>query len=217
MQSERDSARAPGEAGPAAAEWIACHDCDLVHRAPDVPAGGAAKCSRCGSVLFRERRDGLDRTLALTVAGIVLLIIANVFPFLSFHMQGQVTETTLGTGVLDLYEQGFPELAGLVLVTAIVAPAVHLGILLHLLLPLRLGRLPWALAPSFRLIRRIQPWSMMEVFLLGILVSVVKLAGMAKIVPGLAIYSFALLILGVAAANAAFEPRAFWRRAAELS
>ena len=198
-------------------EWIACHDCDLVHRPPQVPPGGAAKCARCGGVLFKERVDSLDRTLALTLAGTVLFVVANVFPFLSFHMQGQATTTTLGTGVVDLWSQGFPQLAALVALTAIAAPAVQLATLLNLLLPLRLGRVPWGLAPTFRLMRRIQPWSMMEVFLLGILVSVVKLAGMAKIVPGLAIYSFAVLIIVIAAANAALDPRVIWRRAEELS
>jgi paraquat-inducible protein A len=199
------------------ARWIACHDCDLVHRDRDLPPGGAAKCSRCEAVLYRERQDGLNRALALTIAGLVLFVVANTFPFLSFHMQGQVTETTLATGVWDLYEQGKPELAGLVFVTAIVAPAFQLGLLLHMLLPLQLGRRPPGLAYAFRLLRRIQPWSMMEVFLLGILVSVVKLAGMAKIVPGLAIYSFAVLIIVVAGANSVLEPRMIWRRAEEVS
>jgi paraquat-inducible protein A len=199
------------------ADWIACHDCDLVHRAPDLPPGAAARCSRCRALLYRERHDGLNRALALTIAGLVLFAVANTFPFLSFHLQGQVTETTLATGVWDLYEQGKAELAGLVLVTAILAPAFHLGLLAYMLLPLQLGRRPWALAPAFRLLRRIQPWSMMEVFLLGILVSVVKLAAMAKIVPGLAIYSFGALILVLAAADSVLEPRMVWRRAEELS
>ena len=86
-----------------------------------------------------------------------------------------------------------------------------------MLVPLQLGRRPWALAHAFRLLRRIQPWSMMEVFLLGILVSVVKLAAMAKIVPGLALYSVGVLILVVAGANSVLEPRMIWRRVEELS
>ena len=199
------------------AEWIACHECDLVHRAPRVPPGGSAKCRRCGGVLFWEKRDSINRTLALTLAGLVLFAVANTFPFLSFHMQGRATHTTLATGVVDLYRQDMTSLAGLVLFTAILAPAVQIGTLLHLLIPLRLGRVPWAMAHVFRLMRRIQPWSMMEVFLLGILVSVVKLAGMADIVPGLALYSFAVLIVVLAGANASLDPRVLWRRVAELA
>jgi paraquat-inducible protein A len=197
--------------------WISCHDCDLVHRVPRVPAGGAARCSRCGALLFRETRDSLERTLALTIAGVVLFVAANTFPFLSFEMQGQTTHTTLGTGVVDLYRQGMEEIAALVLFTAILAPAIHLTTLLYLLVPLRLGRVPRGLAAAFRLMCRIQPWSMMEVFMLGILVSVVKLAGMADILPGLALYSFAVLIFVLAAANASLDHRAIWREAEALS
>lgn len=200
-----------------APQRIACHDCDLVHQAPTVPAGGSAICARCGAILFKRKTDPIDRPLALAVAGLVLFVVANTLPFLSFRMQGRETETTLGTGVIDLYEQGMPELAAVVLLTAILAPAAHLGVLLHLTLPLKLGRVPSGLALAIRLIRRIRSWNMVEVFLLGILVSVVKLAGMATVVPGLALYAFAVLILVMAAANAAFEPRAIWSRAEELS
>jgi paraquat-inducible protein A len=201
----------------AEAELIACHDCDLVLAAPVVPPGGAAKCSRCGAVLFKEKIDSLNRTLALTIAGLVLFAVANTFPFLTFEMQGRATQTTLGTGVVDLYREGMTPIAALVALTAIAAPAVQLSTLLYLLLPLRLGRVPPALAVVFRVMRRIQPWSMMEVFLLGILVSVVKLAGMAAIVPGLAIWAFGVLILVIAAANASLDPRVIWRRVEELS
>jgi paraquat-inducible protein A len=194
------------------ADWIACHDCDLVHRAPDLPPGGAAKCRRCEAVLYRERHDGLNRALALTLAGLVLFAVANTFPFLSFHMQGQATETTLATGVLDLYRQGMWELAILVGFTAIAAPAFQLGLLLHLLLPLQLGRRPWALPESFRLLRRVQPWSMMEVFLIGILVALVKLADMAEIIPGLSLWAFAALIPTLSGTLAAFDPHVVWER-----
>ncbi len=81
-----------------------------------------------------------------------------------------------------------------------------------MLLPLKLGRVPWQLARVFRLLRHIEPWSMMEIFLIGILVSLVKLADMANIIPGLALWSFGVLILVLAAANAALDPRIVWDR-----
>ena len=75
--SRFDTAGVDPPASALMADWIACHDCDLVHRAPDLPPGGAAKCSRCEAVLYRERHDGLNRALALTVAGLVLFAIAT--------------------------------------------------------------------------------------------------------------------------------------------
>jgi paraquat-inducible protein A len=164
-------------------------------------------------VLARRKRDSLDRTLALALAGLVLFIVANAFPFLSFRMQGQVTETTLMTGIRDLWGQGMMELSLLVLLTTVLAPLFQLSTLLYLLAPLKLGSRPPALALVFRFLRRIQVWSMMEVFMLGILVAVVKLAGMAEIVPGIALWSFSLLIVVVAGTVASFDPDVVWELA----
>ena len=191
---------------------IACHECDLLHRVHPIEDGAVAKCVRCGAVLYRQKRDSLDRTLALTIAGLILFAVANIFPFLAFEIKGQETHTTLITGVLDLWGQGMQALAMVVLVTAIAFPGAQLFSLLYVLAPLKLNRVPPHLPRVFRFVRSLQPWGMMEVFLLGILVSVVKLAGMGKIIPGLALWSFALLIVILAAATASLDPRAVWER-----
>ena len=193
--------------------WLTlCHACDLPSRVGDVPEGGTARCPRCGSVVYKRVRDSLDRTLALALGGLFLFIAANAFPFLAMKMQGNVTHTTLSTGVRALYEQGSPIVASLVLVTTIVAPFVQISALIFVLGPLRLGvRVPGQ-AQVFRLLRRVQPWSMMEVFIMGILVSLVKLIAMAQIVPGIALWSFVLLIPVLAAATSSLDAEWVWRR-----
>jgi len=191
---------------------VACHDCDLLQWEPEVPAGGCARCSRCDAELWRHRRDSVERTLALTVAGAVLFAVANSFPFLGFHMQGQVTETTLSSGVRQLFAQGQWPVASLVLFTTIVAPALQLGMLGYVLGPLRFGRRAPGFVPAFRTLLRLRPWSMMEVFLIGILVSLVKLADMATIEPGLSLWAFTLLIPILAGALASLDPREVWDR-----
>jgi paraquat-inducible protein A len=191
---------------------VACHECDLLQHIPRQRQGGKARCRRCDAVLHRSVRDSLNRTLALTLAGLVLFIVANAFPFLSFKMQGQVTETTLATGVRDLYAQGMWELALLVMMTSMLVPLLQLLLLLYVLLPLKFNRKPWQLAAVFRLLQRLGPWGMMEVFMLGILVAVVKLVEMAQIIPGLALWSFALLIFVLAGAAAALDPEVVWER-----
>ena len=198
---------------PIASGWLTlCHACDLPSRVGDVPEGGTARCPRCGSVLYRRIRDSLDRTLALAVAGMFLVAAANVFPFLEFKMQGNVTHTTLSTGVRALYEQGTPLVASLVLLTTIVAPFLQIFSLIFVLGPLRLGMRVPGQTRVFRLLRAVQPWSMMEVFIMGILVSLVKLIGMAQIVPGIALWSFVLLIPVLAAATASLDAEWVWRR-----
>jgi paraquat-inducible protein A len=196
---------------------VACHDCDLLHRLGEIPEGTAALCQRCGGLLRRRRPRSIERTLALVLGAAVLFVVANAFPFLSFDMKGQETQTTLITGVRDLWEQGKPELAALVALTIFLAPLLQITILLYVLLPLQSGRVPWQMARAFRLLRRVEPWSMMEVFMIGILVAIVKLMDMATIVPGLALWAFVLLFLLISGAVASLDPHAVWERAEERS
>jgi paraquat-inducible protein A len=192
---------------------IACHECDLLYHLPALPEGSVAKCSRCGAVLQRHKRDSLNRTLAWTIAGLILFVVANTFPFLALKSGGLIRETTLITGVVELYKQNMRSVAVLVFLTSILFPVIQLAGMLYLLLPLKVKRLPWwKPALVFRFIRSLQPWAMMEVFMIGILVSMVKLAKMAKVIPGIAIYSFALLIFVLAAAVASLDPHLVWDR-----
>jgi len=69
---------------------IACHECDLIHRVKPLPEKGIANCTRCGSVLYRHKPNSIDRTLALSMAGLVLFVLANSFPFLALKMESQV-------------------------------------------------------------------------------------------------------------------------------
>jgi len=162
--------------------------------------------------LYQHKRDSLERTLALTVAGLILFVVANSFPFLGFKIQAQVHETLLITGVRELYHQGMWILATVVLLTTIVLPAAQMMGLLYVLVPLRLNRIPWKLKQVFRFIQSMRPWGMMEVFMLGILVSYVKLAKMATIVPGIALFAFMALIFILAASMAALDPHDVWER-----
>ena len=191
---------------------MACHECDLLHHIKPLPDGGVAQCIRCGAVLYRQKRDSLDRTLALTIAGLILFVVANTYPFLALKSGGLEQQTTLITGTKELYAQGMEILALLVMFTSILAPLVHLVGMLYVLLSLKFNLMPRNLPRVFRLVQSLQPWGMLEVFMLGILVSVVKLAKMAKIVPGIALYSFLVLIFVMAASSASLDPHLIWKR-----
>ena len=193
------------------AHLIACHECDLIHQLGEVPTGGAARCSRCGSALYRPKRDSINRTLALTLAGIILYIIANTHPFLGFKIGSQVRETALVTGVYELYQGDMGSIATLVLLTVVIVPAIHLLCMLYILLHLQSNRVPRYLANVFRMIILLKPWGMLEVFLLGILVSVVKLAKMATIVPGISLFAFLILIFVQAAMTVTLDSHLLWQ------
>jgi paraquat-inducible protein A len=193
---------------------IACHECDLLQRVPEQHGSGIARCRRCKAVLHRSVPNSLDRTLALTFAGLILFVVANSLPFLAFSLQGQKTQTTLISGVKDLYNQGMWEISILVLLTTIIVPLLQLLSHLYVLLPLKFNRTPWKMATVFRLSGGLAPWSMMEVFLIGVLVALVKLVGMAEVIPGLALGAFALMIIILAAAAANLDPQIVWKRVA---
>ena len=189
---------------------IACHECDVIHRIKPLPARESAHCIRCGAVLYRHKSNSLERTLAFAFAGLVLFILANSFPFLGLKIGSQVRETTLITGIHELYVQGMQVIAILVLLTTVLVPLTQMLCLLYILLPLKFNRLPKGLPLVFRFVNSVGPWGMMEVFMVGILVSIVKLAGMAKIIPGISVYSFMALIFVLAAMTVSLDSHLIW-------
>ncbi|MGD9241069.1 MAG: paraquat-inducible protein A [Desulfobacterales bacterium] len=191
---------------------IACHECDLLHQKQALPPGGTARCIRCGAKLYSRKRNSVDRVLALTIAGLVLFCVANVYPLLTFRLEAQVQETTLISGVMALYDQGMWIVAGVVFLTSVLVPLLQLTGMLYVILPLKLNQRPWALPFFFRVVRGIKPWGMMEVFMVGILVSFVKLAKMATLIPGTALYAFLALIFVLAASAASLDPHIVWDR-----
>jgi len=192
--------------------FIACHECDLIHRIKSLPPKGTANCIRCGAVLYQHKPNSLDRTLAFAMAGFILFILANSFPFLGLRIGAQIRETTLITGIYELYVQGMQVIAILVLLTTVLVPFIQMMCLFYILLPLKFDRMPKRLPRVLRFLHSIQPWSMMEVFMIGILVSVVKLAKMAKIIPGISLYSFLALIFVLSAMTVSLDAHLIWQK-----
>jgi paraquat-inducible protein A len=188
----------------------ACHECDLLQREPILPRGGVACCPRCNAVLFRNTPDSIDRALAYTIGAAFLFIIANLFPIVGLEAAGIANATSLYGAVEAIWNNGMVFVAALVFVTTILIPAVELSLMLYVLLPLKLGQMPQGLAPILRLLQSVRPWSMTQVFILGVLVALVKLAHLAHIVPGIALWSFGGLILLLTGAVASFNMHELW-------
>jgi paraquat-inducible protein A len=191
---------------------IACHECGTVQHMRPLPEGGAARCARCRAMLYRQRRDSIEHSLLLTVAALILFVIANTFPFLTFELEGNADTSTLLSGAWSLYQQGMWPLALLVLLTATVVPLAWLLSTVYVLLSLHFGRVPWGLAQVFRITELLRPWAMMEVYLLGVIVAYVKLSDLARLELGIALFAFVGLIVVMIAAEAALEPHEIWRR-----
>jgi hypothetical protein len=122
--------------------FIACHECDVIHRIKPLSAKVAAHCIRCGALLYKHKPNSRERTLAFAIAALILFILANSFPFLGLKIGAQVRETTLITGIHELYLQGKQVIAILVLLTTVLVPFTQMMCLFYILLPLKFGRLP---------------------------------------------------------------------------
>jgi len=194
------------------AAFIACHDCDLLQREIPLKPGCAASCSRCGAVLYRNATDSIDRTLAYTLSAAVVFVVANAFPIFAIEVQDSVTAINLIGAVRSLWHQEMQAVSLVVLVTTVLVPALELITMAYLLLPLKFLRVPPGYTLLLRLMRMVEPWGMIEVLMLGMLVSLVKLTSNFKVIPGVALWSFGVLTLLLAAAAASFSTRDVWAR-----
>ena len=190
----------------------ACPECDLLLRELTLPVGaGTVRCPRCGAVLYRVSRDALERSLALTCAALLLLLIGNLFPLVGLNIQGHHVETTVLGAARQLWRDDMPLISLVLLATTVLMPLIELGALVWLLLPLRSGRRPPGFVALFRALQLAHPWAMVEVFILGVLVSLVKLSHLADVLPGPAIWCFGALMLVLTALSSLFDSRALWQ------
>lgn len=190
----------------------ACHFCDTLHESVVVPEGVAARCACCGAKLYQNRPASLTRATAFSLTAMVLMVLVHVFPFLTMDAAGIRTSLSLSRAAGSLIEQGSPILGIGVALFTIVAPLVMAGGLIYVCGPLLFGHAaPGALTVA-RWLSRTEPWNMIEVFLLGVLVSLLKLTKVAEMHFGLGFWAFAVLMISMAAAVAAIDRDELWDR-----
>ena len=190
---------------------VVCEGCDAVYRKAELRAREVARCPRCGTELARHPGAQQQRILPLTVASLVLFVIANIFPIVEIELQGRRSQTTLLGAVLALNSEGMSLVAMLVTATTLLFPLLQLCILFYLLVPMaRSGRPGFSLL--VRMMQSLRPWGMIEVFLLGVMVAIVKLSSIATVLPGPALWAFIGLTV-LLTSVLSFDPRAFWEMA----
>lgn len=183
---------------------IACHDCDLLITVPEMADNHSLICPSCKTKQFTKYKNPLDYTIAFASAALIMLILANSFPFLSFEAQGQTSTITIVEASYQLFFEGFYLLAMLVYAFVLLLPFIYLACLLTLLLPIKLRRSP--IKPIFlgRLMSYFLPWVMAEVFIVGVLVALIKVIELADIILGFSFWAYiAFVICFTFAANIA--------------
>lgn len=191
-------------------DLIACEQCDAVFHKLSLPNGEIARCTRCGAEIDRNAQERRNHLLPLTIASLIIFVIANTFPIVQIELQGLVSKTTLMGAVLSLSTEGVSLVALLVLATTILFPFMQMLILFYLLIPSTNPDDRPGFSLLIRVMQMLRPWGMVEVFMLGVLVALIKLSNMATIIPGIALWAFCMLTVMLTVV-VSFNPRYLWQ------
>jgi paraquat-inducible protein A len=189
-----------------------CHVCDTVHEAKPLKEGQAAYCARCGTILYQNRPASLARATAFSIASLTLMLVANCFPFLILDKVGIRTSLNLIPAAMTLVDNGSPILAIALALFTVVTPLVMAGGLIYVCGPLMFGRAAPGATHVAKWLNRLEPWNMIEVFALGLLVSLLKLGKVAEITPAEGSFAFGALMFCMAAAVASIDRDELWDR-----
>jgi len=189
---------------------VACENCGLVQSMGPLPAGSWAQCARCHSEVVHRRKHSRTRTLAFALAALILYVPSNLYPLITADYHGLHSETTVFQGIRALFQHRQYFIAALVFFTSLLTPALKIIGLIFLPLSLGWPRLKNTRTWVYRTIRVIDPWNMLEVFLLAISVSMIEMGRIASVHPGRGVFSFAAVVALTLMATLSFDPRLLW-------
>lgn len=199
-----------------AAGCATCHDCGLLARLPAAHAHGA-RCPRCAAPLHLRKPRSVERTWALVIAAALCYVPANALPIMTVVSLGKAQSDTILSGVFYLLHHGMWPLALVVFTASVFVPVLKLVILVFLLVSVRRGSRwrPVERTRLYRITEAIGRWSMVDVFVVTILVALVRLGSLATIqAEAGAVFFGAVVVLTMLAAES-FDPRLVWDRCGE--
>ncbi len=193
----------------ASSPLLICEHCDSVYRRPGLSRGESSRCVRCDAVLERREWLELDGLQAMALAGTILFVIANSWPVLSLGLGGQHEATTLWGMAVFMWNDGYPIIASITVFTLLIVPFLRMTGIFWLLAWARRGRRAPAFVGLMVILARIKPWAMVEVFVLGVLVAIVKSKAYYDVDPGAGIFAYAALTILATVASSA-DLRGLW-------
>ena len=195
-----------------AMDTVACRECELQQRVPPLPPGGKAVCARCKITIARNPVDPIDRPLALAITAAVVFLIANLSPLMGMSVAGLDSSTTILGAARETWLRGSELAAVSVAFCAVVAPGLFIAFMLLMLLAARRPPAPRWVGRLLRMSESVQPWSMSEVMLLGVLVALIKVSQVATVVPGVGLFALGVLVVLLAALGSSFDSHVIWQR-----
>ena len=191
---------------------VSCHDCRLLLKAPPPDKDAVACCPRCGSVLHARKPNSLARTWALVCAALILYVPANILPITVPTSLGSSQSDTILSGVIYFMQSGSWEIAAIIFIASVFVPLAKLITLVYLLVSVQLGstRRPRDRIVLYRLTEMVGRWSMVDIYVVTILVALVKLGAIATVEAGPAAVYFAAVVVITMFAAESFDPRLIW-------
>lgn len=192
---------------------ISCETCRLVVRLkPEAGKGHESCCPRCRGKLHHRKPDSLSRCWALTITAVLLFIPANLYPMMTVQTFGSGDPKTIFGGVMLLFHHHAYAIGMIVFIASIAVPLAKMVILIYLMLSVQLK---WETSPFdrtrlYRVVELVGRWSMLDIFVVSILVALVNLGSIASILPGIAATSFAAVVVVTMIAAESFDPRLIW-------
>ena len=196
----------------ARAGLMSCHACHQLTRIPAGFTDGEAICPRCEAHIHLRKPNSLSRTWALLIAAYILYIPANLFPVMTVISFGKGEADTILSGVKELIDAGMLPIALLVFFASITVPVLKLLVLTFLLLSVHYKSQwrPRERTFLYRITEVVGRWSMIDIFMISILIALVKLDAVATIEPGAGAISFASVVILTMFAAMSFDPRLIW-------
>ena len=196
---------------------ISCHACHQLSRIPVGLTNGDAICPRCEAHIHSRKPNSISRTWALLIAAYILYIPANLLPVMTVISFGKGTPDTILSGVKELIHAGMLPIALVVFFASIMVPVTKLLVLTYLLLSVKYKSQwrPRERTVLYRITEVVGRWSMIDIFMISILIALVKLEAVATIEPGMGAISFAAVVVLTMFAAIGFDPRLIWDKMEE--
>ena len=191
-------------------DYIACPDCDYLLEEIDLPEGKIARCPRCGSVLHKSVRNSLQKAVALSSVGLIFFGPAVTLPIMTFTVAGLKGTGNVLDAMLSLYEKGFYFVGFMVLLVSVLFPLLKLSLLFIVSIAILSRHVSGSVKYLFRLYQHLSEWGMVEVYMLGILVAIIKMYSMAAINYNAGFFCFTALVVVTVWSSAVIDGHLFW-------
>ncbi|MCW8832907.1 MAG: paraquat-inducible protein A [Colwellia sp.] len=193
-------------------QLIACQQCDALYEKPELKQGQSAKCTRCGSTIEERKVNSIERSFHWSLAGIMLLVPAILLPIMGVTLAGQYHHASLLDCIVVLIDRGFFMIATLVFLFAIAVPVVRLFGAFYITYSFKFNKLKPSLLYFFRAFHHLDNWAMLNVFMLGIVVSMYKLLDDTELSVNMGLLAFILWLISSTMASSALDQDYIWQK-----